>query len=103
VLTCETVGLLLRSCALRHGTSGLGLGSGTLEVNRHKGRSRRNSAAGPVAPSTNQDAVGTILTGSFFASVGSGIVTSMTPSWVFALIFLASTPAGSAITRRKDP
>jgi hypothetical protein len=44
-----------------------------------------------------------IVTGSFFASLGSGIVTSTTPSWVFALIFDASTPGGSASEREKDP
>lgn len=52
---------------------------------------------------TGQAAVAEIVTGSFLASFGSGIVTSTTPSCVFALIFLASTPGGSAIEREKDP
>ena len=59
--------------------------------------------ADPLVRRVCQEAVGLIRTGSFFASFGSGIVTSTTPSCVFALIFLASTPTGSAIEREKDP
>jgi len=44
-----------------------------------------------------------IVTVSFVASLGSGIVISTTPSRVDAGMFLASTPAGSAIEREKDP
>jgi hypothetical protein len=51
----------------------------------------------------DQEAVGLIAIVSFFAFSGSGIVTSTTPSCVSAVIFVASTPAGSAIERRKDP
>ena len=51
----------------------------------------------------DQEAVGLIAIVSFFAFSGSGIVTSTTPSCVCAVIFVASTPAGSAIERRKDP
>ena len=50
-----------------------------------------------------QAAVGLIVTVSLVASLGSGIVTSTTPSCVLALMFLASIPGGSAIERLKDP
>ena len=54
-----------------------------------------------LTPSTGQRqlAVGVILIVSFFCGAASGIVTSRTPFLVFALIFVASTPAGSAIER----
>jgi hypothetical protein len=58
--------------------------------------------AGAITRS-DQEAVGLIAIVSFFAFSGSGIVTSTTPSCVFAVIFVASTPVGSAIERRKDP
>ncbi len=48
-------------------------------------------------------AVGVISIFRFSGCLGSGMVTSTTPSEVFALIFLASTPAGSAIERLSDP
>ena len=57
----------------------------------------------PTQAQVRQAAVGVIVTVSFFASLGSGIVTSTTPSCVLALMLLASTPAGSAIERLKDP
>jgi len=68
------------------------------------GRPHRRDGGRPAqAPKACQAAVGVILIVSFFASLGSGIVTSTTPSRVVASIFLGSTPAGSAIERRKDP
>jgi hypothetical protein len=60
------------------------------------------SQPAPASP-VRQEAVGVIVTVSFLASFGSGTVTSTTPSCVLALIFLASTPGGSAIERQKDP
>jgi hypothetical protein len=59
-------------------------------------------AAGPSAEGI-QEAVGVIVTASFVVSLGSGIVTSTTPSCVVALIFFGSIPAGSAIDRETDP
>ena len=46
------------------------------------------------ASEADQATVGLIVTVSFFASLGSGIVTSTTPSCVLALILFGSTPAG---------
>jgi hypothetical protein len=66
------------------------------------GRPRRLSAAAGPLPGA-QAAVGVIVTVSFLVSVGSGIVTSTTPSCVLALIFFASTPAGNASEREKEP
>lgn len=58
---------------------------------------------GPRDGGGHQAAVGVILTASLLASLGSGTVTSTTPSRVDAVIFFASTPPGSAIERAKDP
>jgi len=46
---------------------------------------------------------GVIVTGSLLRSARKGIVTATTPSLLLALIFEASTPAGSAIERMNDP
>ena len=96
------------------GAMGTGIpGKGTIDI-EPKGRARpavRGPTADPGHPgpgparcgTANQPAAGVILTASFFASLGSGIVTSTTPSCVFALICLALVPTGSAIEREKDP
>ena len=68
------------------------------------GRPRRLGDRGrPPCEKGPQVLGGVIVTLSFLAFAGSGIVTSMMPSCVFASIFLASTPCGSAIDREKDP
>ena len=81
----------------------------TRSVNQTQSRAGRRAdlaaeavVAGPGAW-MRQAAVGVIVTVSFLASLGSGIVTSTTPSCVLALIVLVSAPAGSAIERLKDP
>src|SRR5689334_19305558 len=48
-----------------------------------------------AARSSPHAPLGVMVTFSFTGSLGSGIVTSSTPSCVVALIFLTSTPAGS--------
>ncbi len=70
---------------------------------RTEGRPRPSEPGPAPAGTANQPAVGVILTVSLFASLGSGIVTSTTPSCVFALICLALIPTGSVIEREKDP
>lgn len=65
---------------------------------------RGRPTGGPLrAAGADQAALGSIVTFSCFLSLGSGIVTSTTPSLVCALIFLGSTPAGSAIDRENAP
>ena len=70
-------------------------------------RAETGRAAGAAAAGhkrrRRQAAVGVIVTVSLVASLGSGIVTSTTPSCVLALMLLASTPEGSVIERLKDP
>ena len=68
------------------------------------GPCRRDGVRAVARPSPPcYSAVGVIVTGSCAFSLGSGIVTSSTPSWVLALIFFGSTPSGSAIVRAKAP
>ena len=70
-------------------------------MRRSAGRSRGSRPA-ENAPGGHA-AVGVILTASFLTSFGSGIVTSMTPLCVLALMSLAVIPLGSVIEREKEP
>ena len=70
-------------------------------MRRSAGRSRGSRPA-ENAPGGHA-AVGVILTASFLTSFGSGIVTSMTPLCVLALMSLAVTPLGNVIEREKEP
>jgi ParB-like nuclease domain len=81
-----------------------GVGLGLRSRRSREGRAPPPKRSRPaLSVEVRQAAVGVIVTVSFFASLGSGIVTSTTPSCVSALMSLASTPAGSAIERLNDP
>src|SRR5690349_19632834 len=85
-----------------------GVDIGALRTDRSDVRRRAGRAAAPepwTRPPTlaDQEAVGLIAIVSFLGGSGSGIVTSITPSCVLAVICPASTPAGSVIERKKDP